>query len=211
MTAFARRPAARRLALSLAVLLLLAALAGCATRPAPAPSPAFADAAFQGTLKRRLTFTPYGNEQASRELIGLIALDETQLRAVLLTPFGQRLVTLVHDADGSRFVPGDIPPEALREALPVTPEWLASRLEWSLWPVAALREAFAGSRWSIAVIEDSRVIRHDGDIVARITPARADADDTRWLDDRQGRYRLRIAPLDAPDDAPPGLQEPDNE
>lgn len=182
-------------------LVLSMALAGCATRPPPAPSPAFDSIDFNGMLKRRLTFIPYDDDRETRELIGLIELNDDRLRAVLLTPFGQRLVTLMHDSEGSRFVPGDIPPEALREALPISPEWLASRLEWSLWPTPALRDGFAGSEWSVTIDDGSRVIRHAGVIVAHITPANASATDagTVLLDDRQGRYRLRITPLGVPD------------
>lgn len=181
-------------------LVLSMALAGCATRPPPAPSPAFESIDFNGTLKRRLTFIPYDGDRSTRELIGLIELTDSRLRAVLLTPFGQRLVTLVHDSEGSRFVPGDIPPEALREALPISPEWLASRLEWSLWPTRALRDGFAGSEWTVAIADGSRVVRHGDDVMARITPANASAAvaGTVLLDDRQGRYRLRITPLDVP-------------
>lgn len=169
-------------------------------RPSPAPSPAFDTVGFHGTLKRRLTFIPYDDRRQARELIGLIALSDDQLRAVLLTPFGQRLVTLEHDSEGSRFVPGDIPPEALQETLPISPEWLASRLEWSLWTTEALRDAFAGSEWSVAIDDGNRVIRHHGESVARITPATASANTAGvvLLDDRQGRYTLRISPLDAP-------------
>lgn len=202
MTQLERRSAAWNRAwpwLSIALVLSMA-LAGCATRPPPAPSPAFDSIDFNGTLKRRLTFIPYDDERPTRELIGLIELGDQQLRAVLLTPFGQRLVTLVHDSEGSRFVPGDIPPEALREALPISPEWLASRLEWSLWTTQALRDAFAGSEWSVTIDDGSRVIRRHGDVVARITPADASAAvaGTVLLDDRQGRYRLRISPLGVP-------------
>nr|WP_297459864.1 DUF3261 domain-containing protein [uncultured Halomonas sp.] len=194
------RRAGFRPAILLLSLLLSIALAGCATRPPPAPSPAFDSVDFNGTLKRRLTFIPYDNDRPTRELIGLIALGDNQLRAVLLTPFGQRLVTLEHDSEGSRFVPGDIPPDALREALPISPEWLASRLEWSLWPSRALRDAFAGGEWSVAIDDGSRVIRYRNESVARITPATASANTAGavLLDDRQGRYTLRISPLDAP-------------
>ncbi|HET8792053.1 MAG TPA: DUF3261 domain-containing protein, partial [Modicisalibacter sp.] len=181
---------------------------GCATRPPPAPSPTFDSVDFNGTLKRRLTFIPYDDDRSTRELIGLIELNDSRLRAVLLTPFGQRLVTLMHDSEGSRFVPGDVPPKALEEALPISPEWLASRLEWSLWPTQALRDGFAGSEWSVAIADGSRVIRHGGNVVARITPATASADTlgTVLLDDRQGRYRLRISPLDAA-----AIEEPGDE
>ncbi|SDL18137.1 Protein of unknown function [Modicisalibacter muralis] len=205
-----RRPAAQSRAwLWLSMTLLLSmALAGCATRPSPAPSPAFASVDFAGTLKRRLTFIPYDDDRPTRELIGLVELGDNRLRAVLLTPFGQRLVTLEHDSEGSRFVPGDVPPEALREALPISPEWLASRLEWSLWPTQALRDAFAGSEWSVAIDDGRRMIRHHDDVVARIAPATASAETvgTVLLDDRQGHYLLRISPLDAPDH-----QEPDHD
>lgn len=195
------RPLRRGKAALLGWLALALVLGGCSFAPPLPPSPAFDDAPVTGTLKRRLTFTPDDETQPSRTLIGLIRLDGSRLRAVLLTPYGQRLVTLVHGADGSRFEPGDVPREALREALPVSPEWLASRLEWSLWPIEALRDAFAGSPWTVAVAGDVREIRHRGELIARITPAAANAarTETVLLDDRQGDYRLRISPIEDAD------------
>lgn len=187
----------------LAGLLVPALLAGCSLAPAVAPSPAYERAPVTDTLKRRLTFTPRDQQQPSRTLIGLIRLTPTGLRAALLTPYGQRLVTLVDDdAEGPRFEAGDVPPDALRDALPMSPPWLASRLQWCLWPREALDDAFAGSPWSVSVDGDARVIRHRDAIIARITPAATHAGrtETVLLDDRQGEYLLRIVPFE--DSAP---------
>ena len=173
-------------------------LTGCAFTPPVSPTPSFESISETATLKRRLTFVPDDESQPSQTLIGLIRIAENELRAVLLTPYGQRLVTLVNDAKGSRYLAGDVPQATVEERLPMPADWLASRLQWSLWPVTALHDAFAGSAWSIAVEDESRVIRHHGKVVARITPASVHADSAQdmLLDDRQGQYRLRITPLE---------------
>lgn len=178
--------------------LAMLGLAGCSLTPPVAPPPSFDSVAATDTFKRRLTFMPDDESQPSQTLIGLIRIADHELRAVLLTPYGQRLVTLVNDAEGSRYLAGDVPQAIIEEKLPVPADWLASRLQWSLWPVAALRDAFAGSAWSIAVEGESRIIRHHGKVMARITPASASADTRQdvLLDDRQGRYRLHITPLE---------------
>ncbi|WP_148253025.1 DUF3261 domain-containing protein [Aidingimonas lacisalsi] len=180
-------------------LIVLTGLSGCSSSPTISPSPDFMAAPVTAdAITRRLTFTPYDDVKASRTLIGVIRLDDAQLRAALLTPQGQRLVTLVHDSDISRYEPGDVPRDALEQALPFPPAWLAARLEWSLWPTDALDAAFKGSPWSIQIEDDTRVIRHRGKTISRITPASTSAArrDAVLLDDRQGRYRLHIEPLE---------------
>ncbi|SHF21539.1 Protein of unknown function [Modicisalibacter ilicicola DSM 19980] len=191
--------------LAVLAMALLTLASGCAWLPSTAPSPRLDSLPLTDTLERRLTFVPDDAPQRTRKLIALIRLDDEQLRAVFLTPYGQRLATLVHDAEGSRFEEGDLPRQALEEALPVSPEWLASRLEWSLWPPVALEEAFTGTPWSVDIVEDVRVIRFHGRVMARVTPPATDAtrDEAVLLDDRQGKYRLRIAPLEAPRREPP--------
>ncbi|RTR07119.1 DUF3261 domain-containing protein [Halomonas nitroreducens] len=192
-----RAPASR-----LAVLLLTLQLAGCAAlRPAPPPAPGLAAMPTLGPVQRRLTLAPDADPQQARTLITVLSLEPERLRAVLLTPYGQRLATLVRDARGSRYESGDtpVPGEA---PLPVPADWLAARLEWCLWPLEALHQAFAGSAWSAQRVGDSREIRRGGALVARIRPADPELSGTRrvLLDDRQGEYRLTIAPLK---EAPP--------
>ncbi|UYG06904.1 DUF3261 domain-containing protein [Halomonas sp. M4R1S46] len=186
----------------LPALLLTLLLVGCAAlRPSPPPSPAFAAMPAMGPIQRRLTLTPDAQPQQARTLITVISLEADRLRAVLLTPYGQRLATLVRDARGSRYESGDaaVPGQA---PLPVPADWLAARLEWCLWPLEALQRAFAGSPWSAQRVDDSREIRHHGTLVARIRPADPRLGDAErvLLDDRQGEYRLTIAPLE---DTPP--------
>ncbi|MDN3557097.1 DUF3261 domain-containing protein [Halomonas maura] len=187
----------RALSSLLPALLLTLQLGGCAAlRPAPPPSPALAAMPAMGPVQRRLTLTPDASPQQARTLIMVVSLEADRLRAVLLTPYGQRLATLVRDARGSRYESGDaaVPGEA---PLPVPADWLAARLEWCLWPLEALRQAFAGTPWSVARVGDSREIRHRGSLVARIRPAdpRLGSPQRVLLDDRQGEYRLTIAPL----------------
>ncbi|MBZ9559930.1 MULTISPECIES: DUF3261 domain-containing protein [unclassified Modicisalibacter] len=180
-----------------AILLLLALwLTGCSLAPPVPPAPEQPALADPATMKRRLTFQPDDPTRDPQMLIALLRLDGATLRAVLLTPYGQRLVTLVHDADGDRYQAGDLPLDTVTERLPPA-DWLAARLVWCLWPTDALREALAGSDWSVTVADGARIIRHRQRTIARITPAdtRAGRDDTVLLDDRQGGYRLRIAPL----------------
>lgn len=127
--------------------------------------------------------------------MAFIRITPTALRAALVTPYGQRLTTLVRDADGARFEAGDAPGEP---PLPIPPDWLASRLEWSLWPRESLERAFAGSEWSIDEDATRREIRRRGTLVARITPApRPGSPRTLTLDDREGGYRLTITPREA--------------
>lgn len=177
------------------VALLLALLGGCSLTPPLPPAPSQPALAEPTTLKRQLTFES-AESSDSPTLIALIRLDGTALRVALLTPYGQRLVTLVDDAGGSRYVVGDVPLAEIEQRLPPA-AWLAARLQWCLWPAAALREAFAGTPWRLTLSERSREIRYRGQLIARISPAdtRAGRAGPVLLDDRQGRYRLRITPL----------------
>lgn len=178
-------------------LCLAFALSACSLSPPVSPTPPLAAATTTDTLKSRLTFEPDGGE--ARTLIAFIRIDPDRLRAVLVTPYGQRLTTLVRDAEGARFETGDAPGEP---QLPMPPQWLASRLEWSLWPIDALQDAFAGSAWRVVDSATSRDISYRGSLVARITPAPdRDRSETLMLDDRQGHYRLTIAPMQENDDS----------
>lgn len=172
-------------------LCLLGSLSACSLSPPVSPTPPLAAATTTDTLKSQLTFEPKEGEE--RTLIAFIRITPDQLRAVLVTPYGQRLTTLVRDADGARFEAGDAPGES---PLPIPPQWLASRLEWSLWPLGALHDAFAGSAWQATESPISRDIIYRGELAARITPAPdRDHPQTLTLDDRQGDYRLTISPL----------------
>jgi len=170
---------------------LVLVVSGCSLTPPVSPTPPLAAATTADTLKSQLTFQP--GEGEARTLIAFIRITPAQLRAVLVTPYGQRLTTLVRDADGARFEAGDAPGES---PLPIPPQWLAARLEWSLWPLDALRHAFAGSAWQVADSATSRDISYHGELAARITPVPdRDHPATLTLNDRQGNYRLTIAPM----------------
>jgi len=166
-------------------------LSACSLTPPVSPTPPLAAAATTDTLKSLLTFQPDDGE--ARTLIAFIRITPAQLRAVLVSPYGQRLTTLVRDAGGARFEAGDAPGES---PLPIPPQWLASRLEWSLWPLDALHRSFEGSAWQVVDSATSRDIRYHGELAARITPV-PDRDNPRTLtlDDRQGGYQLTIAPM----------------
>lgn len=176
---------------AIAVAGLMLMLAACSLSPPLSPSPPLSAATTDDILKSRLTFQPDDGE--ARTLIAFIRIGPTQLRAVLVTPYGQRLTTLIRDANGARFEAGDAPGEP---PLPIPPAWLASRLEWSLWPLDALQHAFSGSAWSASENAASREIDYHGTLAARISPRPDRAHPRRLeLDDRQGGYRLTITPM----------------
>jgi len=179
----------------LVIAVLLTLLGGCSLTPPLPPAPSQPALAKPATLKRQLSVERDDGREA-QTLIALIRLDGIELRAALLTPYGQRLVTLVQNADGSRYVAGDVPLAEVEERLPPA-GWLAARLQWSLWPAAALREAFAGTAWRLTLTEQAREIRHNGQLIARISPADSQAGNREpvLLGARQGQYRLRITPL----------------
>ncbi|MFC3284905.1 DUF3261 domain-containing protein [Litchfieldella rifensis] len=162
---------------------ILALLFGCAGRPIDAPSPELSALPKAGPLTQRLTFT---HQDQRHELLGVLRHDERSLRLVLLSPQGQRLLTLVRDARGARFLGGaEFEP-------PISAEWLANRLAWSLWPSSALIQAFDGSDWSLVEDRQGRTIHYRNRPIVRITGSA----ECRIIDDIEGGYRLRIAPLD---------------
>ncbi len=119
-------------------------------------------------------------------LIGMLRHDRDSLRLALLSPQGQRLLTLVRDQEGIRFLPG-----AAFEP-PFTAEWLASRLSWSLWPAEHLRDAFDGSDWTLEATGNERWIRHRGRLVAQLVGG----PECRIIHDLEGGYRLAITAAD---------------
>lgn len=168
-----------RLVLLIAALLVLG---GCAGRPTNAPIPALAMLPEMVTQQQKLTFE---YQQERHVLIGVLRQDSQALRLALLSPQGQRLLTLVHDDKGSRFLS-----DASFDP-PFTAEWLASRLSWSLWPASALSQAFDEEHWSLEETSDGRTIRYRERTIARIT---GDADCQR-IEDLEADYRLYIAPI----------------
>ncbi|WP_229358969.1 DUF3261 domain-containing protein [Halomonas salipaludis] len=134
---------------------------------------------------QRLTFL---QQDRRHELIGALRHDERSLRLALLSPQGQRLLTLVQDDQGARFLAGaSFDP-------PFTAEWLANRLAWSLWPSSALAQAFAGTDWALVEDGEGRTIRYRNEDIAHVTGSA----ECRVIDDIVGNYRLTIAPLDDP-------------
>ncbi|MCE8034128.1 DUF3261 domain-containing protein [Billgrantia tianxiuensis] len=174
-----RRPFLRHALLAAALALLV----GCAGQPVDAPLPKPAALSDLGTRMQRLTFE---HQDQRHELIGVLRHDEQSLRLALLSPQGQRLLTLEHDEHGARFVADTSFDPAF------SAEWLASRLAWSLWPSASLTQAFEGSDWSLAEDREERTVRYRGRDIAHITGSA----ECRIIDDFEGDYRLYIAPLD---------------
>ncbi|MCM2131730.1 DUF3261 domain-containing protein [Larsenimonas rhizosphaerae] len=181
-------------------IMLLTLLAGC-MGPQLAPTPALDHPAAPNTLTRLLTFTPHDKDDDARQLLGVIRLMPGGLQTVVATPTGQRLFTLVDDAQGARYTQTLMKP-------PFPAAWLAARLEWGLWPAPALADAWQGSDWTLATERDpqGRTIRHIRQKGRDIVTVTYDGDQPLapapvYLDDHQAGYTLTIAPL--PDEGTP--------
>lgn len=143
-------------------------------------------------------------------LIGVLRQSPEAMRLVMLSVQGQRLLTLVHDADGSRFEKAR--PEVL-EKLPFSADWLARRIAWVHWPQAAIDAAFANTGWQLVQRGDwqqgrqpaQRIITQDGVTIAELT---RDASGRVTLRDPAADMQLTLEPLaapstqNAPDDSP---------
>lgn len=158
-------------------------LVGCAGQPAVAPLPAPMTLPGADTQQQRLTFE---HQQQRHELIGVLRHDGHSLRLIMLSPQGQRLLTLQHDESGARFI-GDTTFDPGFSA-----SWLASRLTWSLWPSPALQQSFAGSQWTLSEAGNRRTIRYRNRVIAYVDRSA----DCFAIDDIEGGYRLLIASLD---------------
>ncbi|WP_438766311.1 DUF3261 domain-containing protein [Kushneria sp. TE3] len=176
-----------------ALLLILTLLAGCSV-PAMAPQTAPGWQGEAQTLKRKLTITPFDDARNEQTLLAVIRLSDEGLRVVIATPTGQRLFTLIRDDEGARYT------QSIMEKPPFPAKWFAQRLEWSLRPESALREAFHGSDWQVRDqgFEHGRVREIiDGDtLVARIDAIDHPADRAHdVLTDFQIGYRMVITPF----------------
>ncbi|MDO6673080.1 DUF3261 domain-containing protein [Cobetia amphilecti] len=143
-------------------------------------------------------------------LIGVLRQSPEAMRLVMLSVQGQRLLTLVHDAEGSRFEKAR--PEVL-EKLPFSADWLARRIAWVHWPQAAIDDAFANTGWQLVQRGDwlqgrqpaQRIITQDGVTIAELT---RDASGRVTLRDPAADMQLTLEPLaapstqNAPDDSP---------
>lgn len=182
------RHAAGWLSPVLMATLTTALLAGCALTPPGAPQPALEQLPVIESQVQRLTFV---TDERRQVLLGVLRHQDQTLRLALLSPQGQRLLTLVQDDQGARFLPdADFEP-------PFSADWLASRLSWNLWPADALREAFADSDWRLAESHDERRIFRGSVLVARLSSAGlSDENNCRIIHDLERDYRLYIATID---------------
>lgn len=158
-------------------------LVGCAGKPVEAPLPELSELPERETQMQRLTFL---HQDQRHEMVGVLRHDENALRLALLSPQGQRLLTLVHDQSGSRFLD-----DAAFDP-PFSAEWLASRISWSLWPRTSLVQAFGPSGWTLTDTEEGHTIRYHKRVIARIS----DDGECRMIEDLEADYRLYIAPID---------------
>ncbi|MDN6298200.1 MAG: DUF3261 domain-containing protein [Halomonas sp.] len=185
------RPARSRPWLALPTFALAGTLlAGCALTPPDSPRPALEQLPDFDARQQRLTFV---SDEDRHIMLGVLRHRDATLRMALLSPQGQRLLTLVQDDDGARFLPGaSFQP-------PFSAEWLAGRLAWDLWSNAALHQAFSGTDWRLEIRAGQRNIYRGDTLIARLSGEA----DCRLIDDRESGYRLYIATLDdAFDDNP---------
>ena len=163
----------------LAVGLLTACLlvTGCATGLRSAPVPPLSTLPTSAPSTQHLVFEHDGERH---ELLAVLRHDSDTLRMALLSPQGQRLLTLQQDNAGVRFLDG-----ALFDP-PFSAQWLLQRLSWSLWPVAQLEQAFRGSDWAVQQQAKGHNIYYRTQLVATIT----DIDNCHVVDDLQAGYRL---------------------
>ena len=152
-------------------------MSGCATQLRSAPVPQLTALPASASRTQHLTFERDGERH---ELLAVLRHDQNLLRMALLSPQGQRLLTLEQDADGARFLPGAVFDP------PFSAQWLAERLSWSLWPAEQLQEAFNGSRWAVQQTEQGHKIYYRKQLVAIIT----DTGGCHIVDDVQAGYRL---------------------
>lgn len=179
-----------RLAFALLAACLL--VSGCAARFSAAPVPPLASLPASEPSTQHLVFE-HGSER--HQLLAVLRHDDRSLRMALLSPQGQRLLTLEQDDRGVRFLDGAVFDP------PFSAQWLLERLSWSLWPVEQLQRSFQGSAWSVQQHAQGHDIYHRQQRVARIT----DSGDCHIVDDLQAGYRLYRTPLapDSTQDEPP--------
>ncbi|HAR09858.1 MAG: hypothetical protein CL810_08795 [Cobetia sp.] len=217
--------------LAVAATLLLSGCSLLAPQPLEAASPMPALASLEQTSTQRLILRVAriesddnakrtvavdaeagegAQEQNLPPLIGVLRQSPEAMRLVMLSVQGQRLLTLVHDADGSRFEKAR--PEVL-EKLPFSADWLARRIAWVHWPQAAIDDAFANTGWQLVQRGDwqqsrqpaQRIITQDGVTIAELT---RDASGSVTLRDPAADMQLTLEPLaapstqNAPDDSP---------
>ena len=157
-------------------------LAGCAASPRSAPVPELRTLPASAPHTQHLVFEHDGERH---ELLAVLSHDQRVLRMALLSPQGQRLLTLEQDAKGARFLPG-----AAFDP-PFSAQWLAERLSWSLWPVEQLARAFRGSSWSVQQHPQGHDIYYRKQLVASII----DTGHCHVVDDVQAGYRLYRTPV----------------
>ncbi|WP_158774588.1 DUF3261 domain-containing protein [Cobetia sp. L2A1] len=212
--------------LGLAASLLLSGCSLFAPQPLSAQSPMPALSSLQETTTQRLSLQIERNDTAQSRaerdvgsdgdkaaesadrlppLLGVLRQSPEAMRLVLLSVQGQRLLTLVHDKDGSRFE--NARPDVL-EKLPFTADWLARRISWVHWPQAAIDKAFMGTDWQLVQTGDwqhpnqpaQRIIRQGNEVIAELD---RDAQGRVSLRDMAADMVLVLTPLASADAPPP--------
>ncbi|WP_157736516.1 DUF3261 domain-containing protein [Granulosicoccus antarcticus] len=164
--------------------LLAFALSSCAITPSAPPIPRLTELAPTAPRVQRLQIF---SAESEFQLTAVLAHTHDRLQLAVLSPNGQRLFTLLHDHDGTRYLPDStISP-------PVTAPWLASRLGWALWPKESLESAFANTPWSLHSVANRREVlfRH------RIQASILLSDACTVIEDFQMKVSMSISPLDS--------------
>lgn len=164
-------------------LMLLLLLTGCAGRLEQSPLP---DLAGLAPEPRRVEHLIIESGDQRKDLLGVLQHDQNALRMGLFSLQGQRLLTLVQDREGARFLP-----DAVFKP-PFSADWFASRLAWALWPADQLQADFAGSAWSVERENAGHSIfyRHN-----RVTQIRFH-DHCTMINDIQTGHRVYIIPIE---------------
>ncbi|SDU24009.1 DUF3261 domain-containing protein [Halopseudomonas salegens] len=164
------------------MLLTVLSLSGCALVQQAPGIPALSTLPGELPPTQRLTI----KHQQQHELLVAIGQGEDSLRVVLLTAEGQRLLTLVHDAEGSRF----ITQQAWQP--PFSADWLMSRLAWDIWPAATLNQHWQRSRWHADEQGATKRIWRGRTLVSR----HRSVAQCRIIEDFEAGYTLYLQPLD---------------
>lgn len=170
--------------LTLSSGLLAFALASCATTSSAPPMPRLSELTPTAPRVQHLQIS---SADAEFQLTAVLAHTHDLLQLAVLSANGQRLFTLLHDQDGTRYLPDStISP-------PVTAPWLASRLGWALWSKESLESAFANTPWSLRSVANRREISFRHTIQASILLS----DACTVIEDFQMKVSMSISPLDS--------------
>lgn len=165
-------------------------LAGCSLLPAtPAPPAPFAPlppSSYGGTVRATQILT-LSRAGGARTLQCVVEIGPGKLTLVCATALGQRVLSLVYDAQGLRA-------DVIEGGAAPPPAQVLTDLQLAAWPLPALQAAVAGSTWRIEAPRPGiRQVWHDGRLHAEIHYAGPSPWEGRsWLVNLEHRYTLDI-------------------